>query len=312
MKNLKRWRNFAIRIPFKMTKKILITGSTGFVGSHLLPKFLNGGYQILEITRNISKSTELFGDKTFKIEINDPLFKDRIIEFKPEIVIHLASYLTASDQWKDIQKLIDTNLLFLSKVLNAVSETDLKLFINTGSFSEYYHGNKLLEPAYFYAATKTASRSLIDYFSNTYNFKQASVIPYTIYGGNDSQKKIIDLLFDSTNNITPFDLSPGEQVLDFIHVDDVTDFYLLLVENVAKIDNKSVFKLGTGKGYTLKQVAQLIEEVTCKKTNINWGGREYRKTDIMFAVADIETEKIKFNWSPKISLIDGIQKKMNY
>jgi nucleoside-diphosphate-sugar epimerase len=290
-----------------MTKNILITGSTGFVGRHLLPKFFNDRFQVLEITRNISKSTELFGDKTFKIEINDPLFKERIIEFKPEIVIHLASYLTASDKWEDIQKLIDTNLLFLSKVLNAVSETDLKLFINTGSFAEYYHGNKVLEPAYFYAATKTASRSLIDYFSNTYNFKQASVIPYTIYGGIDSQKKIIDLLFDSTNNNTPFDLSPGEQVLDFIHVDDVTDFYVLLVENIAKIVNKSVFKLGTGKGHTLKQVAQLIEVITQQKTNINWGGKLYRKGDVMYAVADISTQYEILKWTPKISLNDGLK-----
>jgi nucleoside-diphosphate-sugar epimerase len=291
-----------------MEKKILITGATGFVGRHLLPKILNSGHQVLEITRSISKSTELFGDKTLKVEINDPLFKEKITDFNPEIVIHLASYLTASDQWEDIQKLIDTNLLFLSKILNAVSVTDLKLFINTGTFAEYYHGNEALEPAYFYAATKTASRSLIDYFSNAYNFKNTTVVPYTIYGGNDSQKKVIDLLFDSINANTPLDLSPGEQVLDFIHVDDVTDFYLLLVENIAKIDDKSVFKLGTGKGHTLKHLAQFIETITQQKTNVNWGGKPYRKADVMYAVADIELQKFSFKWSPKISLFDGLEK----
>ena len=157
-----------------MGKKILVTGSTGFVGRHLVPDILNGGHSVLELTRSISKSYELFGNKTLKIDINDSLFKEKIIEYKPEIVIHLAS--------------------FLSKLLNAVSETQLDFFINTGTFSEYKNGDEELIPAYFYAATKTASRSIIDYYSNTYCFKQATVIPYTIYGGNDSQKKIIDLI----------------------------------------------------------------------------------------------------------------------
>ena len=128
-----------------------------------------------------------FCDKFISGGYND---KEKIIEFKPEIVIHLASYLSASDQFVDILKLIDANLLFLSKLLNAVSEIHLDLFINTGSFSEYRNGDEELIPAYFYAATKTASRSIVDYYSNNYGFKQTTIIPYTIYGGNDSQKKL--------------------------------------------------------------------------------------------------------------------------
>ena len=245
-----------------MGKKILVTGSTGFVGRHLVPDILNGGHSVLELTRSISKSYELFGNKTLKIDINDSLFKEKIIEYKPEIVIHLASYLSASDEMADILKLIEANLFFLSKLLNAVSETQLDFFINTGTFSEYKNGDEELIPAYFYAATKTASRSIIDYYSNTYCFKQATVIPYTIYGGNDSQKKIIDLIFDSINSEDYLDLSPGAQVLDFIHINDITDFYLFLIENFSIIDNKQVIKLGTGKGHTLREVAQLVEQIT--------------------------------------------------
>ena len=302
------WNYSVIKILFKLGKKILVTGSTGFVGRHLVPDILNGGHSVLEITRSISKSSELFGNKTLKIDINDPLFKEKIIEYNPEIVIHLASYLSASDQMADILKLMEANLLFLSKLLNAVSETNLELFINTGTFSEYLKGDEELIPAYFYAATKTASRCIVDYYSNTYGFKQTTIIPYTIYGGNDSQKKIIDLIFDSINSEAYLDLSPGGQILDFIHVNDVTDFYLLLVENVSIIDNKKVYKLGTGKGHTLKEVAQLVEGITQQKTKINWGAKDYRKSDVMYAVANIDKQKNEFNWTPKISLIEGIEK----
>jgi nucleoside-diphosphate-sugar epimerase len=294
-----------------MNNKILITGSTGFVGKNLVPKLINEGYEILEITRDISKSIDLFNTTTAKIHVNDINFKDKIAEFKPSIVIHLASYLTPSDDWDDITKLIETNIVFLSKILDAVSNIELKLFVNTGTFAEYFKGDDDLLPAYFYAATKTASRSIVDYYANSYNFKQTIIVPYTIYGGNNSQKKIIDIIYESTLNEKPLDLSRGEQVLDFIHIDDVVDFYILSIKNINFLPKKVIFKLGTGVGNNLKEIAKYVEKITKKQTNINWGAKDYRKSDVMYAVANIETLQKYFNWIPKISLEKGLKKYIN-
>lgn len=294
-----------------MKDKILITGSTGFVGKHLVEKLFNEGHKILEITRNITRSSEIFGDITSKVEVNDKNFKNKIIEFNPNVVVHLASYLTSSDKWDDIEKLIESNILFLSKLLNTVSNLNLSLFINTGTFAEYYKGDSDFNPAYFYAATKTASRSILNYYANAYNFKQFTVVPYTIYGNNSSSKKIIDIILESTETEKKVELSAGEQVLDFIHVDDVTSFYQNLIKNKKRIPNKSNFRLGTGVGHNLRQVASIIESVTKKKTNIKWGGKEYRKSDVMYAVASLEEINKKLNWRPKISLSEGIKKVIN-
>lgn len=294
-----------------MKDKILITGSTGFVGKHLVEKLFKEGHTILEITRNKTKSSELFGDMTSKIEVNDINFNNKIIEFNPSIVVHLASYLTSSDKWDDVKKLIESNILFLSKLLNTVSKLNLDLFINTGTFAEYFKGDDDFNPAYFYAATKTASRSILNYYANAYNFKQSTVVPYTIYGGNDSSKKIIDLIFESTKTEKKLELSPGEQILDFIHIDDVTSFYQHLIKHKKEIPNKTNFKLGTGIGHNLQQVSSIIESVTNKKTNINWGGKEYRQSDVMYAVADLHEIKDKLTWNPKISITEGIKKTIN-
>jgi nucleoside-diphosphate-sugar epimerase len=291
-----------------LSKKILITGSTGFVGRHLIPKLINEGYDILEVTRNIEKSTKLFKGATKKVNIESRDFKNAIVDFNPSFVIHLASYLTASDSWDDVDKLITSNLVLLAKVLNAVSANDLKLFVNTGTFAEYQKGNEEFVPAYFYAATKTASRSFVDYFSKAYKFKQTTVVPYTIYGGVDSQKKIIDLIYDSTLNHKKIDLTAGEQVLDFIHIDDVVEFYITLLEKYELLPEKSNLHIGSGVGYNLKQVADLIESITSRKTNINWGGRKYRETDVMYAVANLADVKSILNWCPKIKLKEGIRK----
>lgn len=291
-----------------MVKRLLISGATGFVGKHLVPQLILEGYQVLEITRSISKSVMLFGESTFKVEVNDIDFNNKILEFKPEVVIHLASYLTSSDKWQDVEKLVNTNILFLSKILNAVSNIGIKLFVNTGTFAEYYKGDDVFQPAYYYAATKTASRAILDYYSNTYNFKQTTIVPYTIYGGEDSQKKIIDIIFDSTKQKEPIELSPGEQILDFIHIDDVVNFYTHIIDKMESLPIKVNFKLGTGVGHNLKELASCIETITNQKTNINWGGKAYRKSDVMRAVADLSEIKKTFNWEPKISLKQGVKK----
>ncbi|MDC0273020.1 NAD-dependent epimerase/dehydratase family protein, partial [bacterium] len=196
-------------------KRIIVTGSTGFVGRHLVPKLLNESFKVLEITRNKSRSRTLFGDKTLKLGADDLDFKHKVSEFRPNIIVHLASYLTSSDKWGDVEKLINVNIRFVSKLLDAVSPLNLSLFINTGTFAEYSNGDGILKPSYYYAATKTAARFILDYYSNTYKFKQTTIVPYTIYGGRDSQKKIIDIIYGSTKTKESVDLSPGEQILDF-------------------------------------------------------------------------------------------------
>ena len=289
--------------------KILITGSTGFVGRHLVPKLLSAKHRVLELTIDQNISFQLYGNDTQKYLLDEDQdgLKWIVNEFKPDVVIHLASFLTSLDDYNTLNKLLTTNITFFCRLLDAVKNINLKLFVNTGTFAEYYKGDDLFDPAYLYSATKTASRSFLDYYSKVYNFKQTTVVPYTIYGGNDTQKKIIDIIYDSIESKTLIDLSPGEQVLDFIHVDDVTDFYVSLLKNKELLPKKSNFKLGTGKGHTLKQLAGIIEEITNKKTNINWGGKLYRSADVMYAVADISKQSNLFGWFPEIELTTGIE-----
>ena len=292
---------------------VLITGSTGFIGRHLVPKLINAGYNVLELTRNIYMSEQLFGAATQKYLVTED--QDELVAaikaFNPEIVIHLASYLTSSDSYNDMKKLLDSNLFYFLRIMDALKNSQLKFLINTGTFAEYFKGDGKVDPAYLYAATKTASRYFVDYYSKAYNFKATTVIPYTIYGGNDSQKKIIDYIYESTSASTPVDMSPGGQVLDFIHIDDVVDFYLATVGNFQKLPDKSIFNLGTGTGHSIKQLAAIIEDKSGKQCNINWGGRSYRPTDVMFAVADITNQVELFSWQPKVKIEDGIQDYIN-
>jgi nucleoside-diphosphate-sugar epimerase len=290
---------------------IIVTGGNGFLGRNLLPKLINEKHNILQITTDPERAEKLFGGsvKIYQFQKDDDNLKNVLKDFQPETVIHLASYLTANDDKATMLKLMDAGIMFLNYLLDALKESGLKWFINTGSFAEYYKGDGVPDPAYLYTAAKIASRVFVDYYSKAYNFNYLTIVPYTIYGSIDSQKKIIDIIYDSLSCDERVDLTPGNQVLDFIHLDDVTDFYMTCLSELDKIPGKSNFQLGTGTGHTLRDIAALMEKHTGRKANINWGGKTYRPRDVMYAVANTSLQHHLFNWKPKISLEDGI---LNY
>jgi len=288
---------------------ILVTGSTGFVGRHLVPGFLQDGHKVFELTRNIDASIDLFGSSTQKYQLSDDqvALKNVIQRFNPDVCIHLAAFLNSADDYGTMLKLIDSNIFFLCRVLDSLKGCSLKLFINTGTFAEYYKGNNKLDPAYLYAATKSASRAFVNYYTSSYNFKSATVVPYTIYGGIDTQKKIIDHIFDSLNNDRPTDLTLGEQILDFIHIVDIVRFYRSLINDPDSVPDDSIFHLGTGIGHTIKELAKIIEDKAGKKANIQWGAKSYRNKDVFYAVANTSLQYRIWKWRPTISLEQGIE-----
>ncbi len=294
--------------------KIAITGATGFVGRNLVEKLLkenNNSYEIALIVRDENKAKTIFenNESLIYIDINSVDYKKDIKNFNPRTVIHLASFLTSDDSEKSLENILDVNLKFGTNILNALEETDLEYFINFGTFAEYYENDEILDSAYLYSASKTAFRSIIKYYQKKMKFKWFNIIPYTIYGGKDTQKKVIDYIINSIFSVEPIKMSKGEQILDFIHVEDVTDFVLQLLDKSVYIDENFIeFKLGTGVGTSIRDLANIIERIFEKETNIAWGSLEYRKMDIMKAIANVSSCEQYLNYKTKISLCDGVNR----
>lgn len=287
--------------------RILITGATGFVGKYLLNELVNSKYELILLTRkNVIK---IEASNISYINLTNSNWKELIHLAQPDVVLHLASYLTSSDDEESIKNLIDANLLFGSDLLNALSRTNIKYFINTGTFAEYNSNKSIPEPAYLYAATKTAFRSILKYYQSVIGFKTINIIPYTIYGGIDTNKKLIDIIYSSTESTDAIKMSPGEQVLDFIHIDDVVNFYKNLFINLHHFKNKyTEYHLGTGIGTTPRRIAEIIQKITGKRTQIEWGGLPYRTRDTMHSVALNKKSSSVFDWKPTINISEGIVK----
>lgn len=295
--------------------KILISGATGFVGKHLLDSLITKSYNCAVLVRNPEKAHTLYNGNVKTIEYRKDCFdyvKD-IRDFNPEIVIHLAGYLTSADDGEAVKKLLEANIEVTTNICSALEKTQARLFVNTGSFSEYYYGDGNLEPAYFYSATKTASRHLIEYFCKKNDWHAVHVIPYTIYGPGGTGKKVIDYLVEATIFGKYAAMTNGEQVLDFIYIDDIVDFYCMLIEKQGLINaHVSEYHIGTGIGTSIRELAEIIEEVSGKKANVDWGKRVYRLRDIFHSIAPIARPKQDFGWEPKVTLREGVKMLIDY
>ena len=230
--------------------------------------------------------------------------------FNPELVVHLAAFNTSSNDSEVINSLVSTNITYGILLLDALSQCEsLKLFINTGSFSEFRWGTSCFKSAYLYAATKTAFRSFLDYYSDLYGFKYITAVPYSIYGGLPTIKRLMDYIIESIDSVEAIDMTKGEQMLDFIHVDDVASFFVHVIQNIDKyqqLQNGEDFHLGTGRCISVRELAFIVEKVTGKHCNINWGGRPYRERDTMYAAAPIAKNLELTGWHADIKIEQGI------
>ena len=291
-------------------KRVLVTGATGFIGKQLIRRL--SGHRDVHITalsRNISNALNMFPPDVYGnvmvIKADD---WENIKTVSPDIVIHLAALSTPRDDEAIIGPLIESNITYGVKLLNALSGGEtLRLFINIGSFAEYRKSPDSKDYAYLYAATKGAFHPFMEYYSDKLKFKYITAVLYSVYGGDRTVKRIVDFIIDSMDSIEPVGMTPGHQALDFVHVDDVVSFLCHCICNEGRLTHKGVYHIGTGQSTSIRELVGMIENISGKKCNVKWGELSYRERDIMYARAPIAETIAQTGWSPQISLYSGVK-----
>jgi nucleoside-diphosphate-sugar epimerase len=293
-----------------MKDNIVITGATGFVGSNLTKCFLNLNYEVHLIVRPNSDLSNLnMNDSSLKIFRYDNNLNSLISFFKvtnPICTFHLASNFIAEHNSSQIDGLVASNILFGLHLLEAMKEANVRTLINTGTSWQHYH-NEDYNPVSLYAATKQAFENLIEYYVQAEGFKVITLKLFDTYGETDTRPKLINLLNQFAKENTELKLSPGNQMINLVHVDDVCIAFETAMKLIEKSGNgiHQKYVVKHSKSYSLKEVISVFETTAQIKMNIIWGGKPYRKREVM---ESWEKGKDLPNWFAKIGLEEGFGK----
>ena len=283
-------------------KKILITGATGFLGSHLLLTLIEKGYDIIILKRSFSNiwriQNILHQVKNYDIDKID--IKKIFDENKIEGVIHLATDYGRKNN-NDIIQMIKANIELPAQLLDLCTKYGIKFFINTHTSTNNKYS--------LYSATKSAFTEIARYFIANYRVKFINMRLEYMYGEKDDYTKFIPFVFKSILEGKEIRATKGEQKRDFIYIQDVVNAYIKVLNNLEKVNNEFIeFEIGTGNSISLREFVKDIEKEINKKANIKWGIIPYKKNEIFDSKANIKKAKNILGWYPKYDVSSGLKK----
>lgn len=290
---------------------IFITGATGFIGSNLCRHLLKKGYNV---HIGLRKKSDLSNIEDIKNDIQIYYYTNSIFDLasfftKANIkgVFHLASCFIAEHKTDEVEKLIDSNVLFGTFLLEAMRVAGVKNLINTGTSWQHYD-KEPYNPVCLYAATKEAFDAIIKYYTECEELSCITLKLFDSYSENDTRPKLINVLNQFAVEGKVLDMSEGEQEINLLHVNDICcgyeNAYVLLLKNQNNSLNEQ-YALAAKEIVTLKKLIEFFNRIAPKKITVNWGLKPYRKREVMKLWSDFQTLP---NWEQKISLEDGLNR----
>ncbi len=303
------------------TKRVLVTGATGEIGSPLVERIVSASdtNKVYLIGRHIKRSNTISGlikkgrIEFFKCDLMSPKAISKIRNFlineEIDVLIHLASHIsTSKDVIQDAPDAIQLNILGSVHLLSCLPPT-IKHIIYSSSDSVYgvppilpVDEQCATNPFHIYGASKLATEKYLQIFAKNNDVPLSILRISAVYGPNTPKHRAIPAFITNVlQGKPPVIKGDGNTTRDYIHVDDVVQAIMLAIKHRVN----GVLNIGTGEGQTIGNAAEYIIELADRKLKpIYLGG----KNDYNF-VFDISLAQKKLGFKP-MKFIDGIRKEV--
>ncbi|GGH64325.1 paratose synthase [Paenibacillus silvae] len=283
---------------------ILLTGATGFVGSHVLEELLDQGHKVSIITRSSSDLHRIQNrldelEKVFNLNETDveSIFESQQVD----VIIHTA---TSYGHNQRLSQQLNANVHYPIELLELGAKYQAEAFINTDTFfgKDEHH-------SYAYLDSYSKSKKFMDTMARSYaachGIKYVNMRLEHVYGPRDQEHKFISFVMRSLLQETSLRLTPGEQRRDFIYVKDVAKAYLAVIDNLKDISGIAEFEVGRGFSVSVREFVELAYELTGSRTVLEFGSLSYRESEIMESYANHKNLQA-LGWKAETELSYGI------
>ena len=312
-----------------MSKRILVIGGAGYIGSHVQKQLLSDGFEVV-VYDNLSsgdKNNIFAGAEFIKGDILDKEALDKAMK-GIDGVVHLAAKKAVGESMEKPEVYAENNLSGSFNILNAMVNNGVRYIVFSSSAAVYgmpeytpIDENHPINPINYYGYTKRCIEENMEWFSKLGKINYASLryfnaVGYAKDGSIRSKERnpqnlmpiIMDVASGRRESFSIFgndyDTYDGTCVRDYIHVSDLGTAHSLAINKLMS-DNKSfIVNLGTGKGTSVKEIVDAVEKVIGKKLNYDYAQRRAGDPALLTAKADKARELL--GWEPKYTSVEDI------
>jgi nucleoside-diphosphate-sugar epimerase len=298
-------------------KRALVTGGSGFIGSHLIRRLLDEGATVCALVRNRNPiCNERLRGCWYDIKLIEADIRNRgalkeIDNFAPEYVFHMAAYIHVGDSFRQVEECFDVNAKGTANVIDVCQGAQKIVYMSSSEVYGHQAGvpfseEMCPEPISPYAITKYAGELYCRMKQRTAGAARVVVLrPFNTFGPYQSPKAIIPELIINALSGRKIRTTPGEQTREFNYVSNIVDGLIL----AAKCDKEVVgpVNLGSNREIRIRDLVGKIVELAGARENWEPGALPYRPTEIWRMCAANAKAREVLGWRPAVDFEQGIE-----
>lgn len=305
--------------------KVLVTGGSGFIGSHICEMLVSKGIE----THNLDRvRKDIPGVKLHHVDLNNTDVLDQILCLNNyDTIIHMASEHEVGRSMHEPDVYYNNNVVNTINLLNLMVKHEVKNIVFSSSSSVYGNAesyptdeNTPKKPKSPYARTKSIIEDMLLDYDQAYGIKSVSLRYFNAVGSGYTQYPPTHIVPVMCNeqlsggtfyiNGTDYNTKDGTCERSYTHVTDISDAHLLAMDHLSDGGDSEVFNIGSEKTYSVLEMIGIFEEVTGQPLHQLTSNR--RKGDVTITHADTSKAKEMLKWEPKYNIKEMIEDAFNW